>query len=512
MSSKSLPIVVICGRPNVGKSSLFNALMKRRIAIVDPTAGVTRDRVMASLDRYGASFQLVDTGGLGLFDEIQLKDEVERQIGIALDLADLVLFVVDAKDGLLPHDQEIARRLRTLDKPILLVANKADGAVFEREAAQFLRLGLGEPIVASALEKMGIEPLCEAIVDELKRQSLFVPSGGLPDESGVIDDVGDFDELALDEIEAADEAFDAAAGDAPYSDDDELAADDEGNEEGDGESDDGKTAIPERPIRLAIVGKVNAGKSTFMNRVVGEERVIVSPLAGTTRDAIDAPFTHRGIDFIAIDTAGLRKRRVVEGTPDFYGVSRAKEAIRRCDVVLLFIDATRDVSQIDKALAQAVAFSSKPVVLCVSMWDVAEQSGRTPDEYLPYLKQQLPLLEFAPIVFLSTHQDFNVDETLEIAADVHAQANFRAPTGLLNRALEQAFATEKPRVSRGKIPHVLYVTQTRVRPPTFVVFVNDKKLFGGEWARFLANRLRDTFPFAEVPLRIHFRERKRKEK
>lgn len=511
MSSNSLPIVVICGRPNVGKSSLFNALMKRRIAIVDPTAGVTRDRVMASLDRYGASFQLVDTGGLGLFDEIQLKDEVERQIGMALDLADLVLFVVDAKDGLLPHDQEIARRLRTLDKPILLVANKADGAVFEREAAQFLRLGLGEPIVVSALEKMGIEPLCEAIVDELKRQSLFVPSGGSTDDRSEVDDVGDVDELALDEIEAADEAFDAAAGDPSYDEDDEeLEIDDAGA--GEGEADEGTTEIPKRPIRLAIVGKVNAGKSTFMNRVVGEERVIVSPLAGTTRDAIDAPFSHRGIDFVAIDTAGLRKRRVVEGTPDFYGVSRAKEAIRRCDVVLLFIDATRDVSQIDKALAQAVAFSSKPVVLCVSMWDVAEQSGRTPDEYLPYLKQQLPLLEFAPIVFLSTHQDFNVDETLEIAADVHAQANFRAPTGLLNRALEQAFATEKPRVSRGKIPHVLYVTQTRVRPPTFVVFVNDKKLFGGEWARFLANRLRDTFPFAEVPLRIHFRERKRKEK
>jgi len=485
--------------------------MKRRIAIVDPTAGVTRDRVMASLDRYGASFQLVDTGGLGLFDEIQLKDEVERQIGMALDLADLVLFVVDAKDGLLPHDQEIARRLRTLDKPILLVANKADGAVFEREAAQFLRLGLGEPIVASALEKMGIEPLCEAIVDELKRQSLFVPSGGTTDDLAEVDDVGDLDELALEEIEAADEAFDAAAGDPSYDEDeDELESDEEGVLEDEAEK--GKTEIPQRPIRLAIVGKVNAGKSTFMNRVVGEERVIVSPLAGTTRDAIDAPFSHRGIDFVAIDTAGLRKRRVVEGTPDFYGVSRAKEAIRRCDVVLLFIDATRDVSQIDKALAQAVAFSSKPVVLCVSMWDVAEQSGRTPDEYLPYLKQQLPLLEFAPIVFLSTHQDFNVDETLEIAADVHAQANFRAPTGLLNRALEQAFATEKPRVSRGKIPHVLYVTQTRVRPPTFVVFVNDKKLFGGEWARFLANRLRDTFPFAEVPLRIHFRERKRKEK
>lgn len=506
MNSNTLPIVVICGRPNVGKSSLFNALLKRRVAIVDPTAGVTRDRVTANVERYGAQFQLVDTGGLGLFDEIQLKDEVERQIGIALDLADLVLFVVDAKDGLMPHDQEIARRLRTLDKPLLLVANKADGPGHEREAAQFLRLGFGEPIVVSALEKLGVEPLCEAIVDALKREGLHVAA-----ESAELDDDGDEivdDEPALEELEAADAEFDDLELDPdegePSDDDDEGASASSEVAAGDAEA-------AKRPIRLAIVGKVNAGKSTFMNRVLGEERVIVSPIAGTTRDAIDAPFSHAGRDFVAIDTAGLRKRRVVEGTPDFYGVSRAKEAIRRCDVVLLFVDATRDVSQIDKALAQAVAFSSKPVVVCVSKWDLAELAGRTPDEYLPYLRQQLPLLEFAPIVFLSTQRDFNVDETLDIAADVHDQAGFRAPTGLLNRALEQAFATEKPRVSRGKIPHVLYVTQTRVRPPTFVVFVNDKKLFGNEWSRFLANRLRDTFPFGEVPLRIHFRERKRKE-
>jgi GTPase len=503
MTQQQLPIVVLCGRPNVGKSSLFNALIKRRVAIVDPTAGVTRDRVAIELERYGSRFQLVDTGGLGLFDEIELKDEVERQIGIALELADLVLFVVDAKDSLMPHDQEIARRLRTLGKPILLVVNKADGTVLEREAAQFLRLGLGDPIAVSALEKHNVEGLCEAVVDELKRLGLHVDASPAVAASPETADDETSDELA--DLELADAELDALEG-ADGKVDIDLADEDLAEEQ-----ESPTRSAASGPIRLAIVGKVNSGKSTFMNRVVGEERVIVSPIAGTTRDAVDARFEHRGRQYVAIDTAGLRKRRVVEGTPDFYGVSRANDAIRRCDVVLLFVDAAREVSQIDKALAQVVARSAKPVVVCVTKWDLAEQQGRDPDEYLPYLRQQLPLLEFAPIVFLSTHQDFNVDEVLSIAAEVKAQSGYRAPTGLLNRALEQAFATEKPRTGRGKTPHVLYVTQTRVRPPTFVVFVNDTRLFGDEWSRFLANRLRDTFPFGEVPLRIYFRERKRKE-
>ncbi len=491
--TQRLPTVVICGRPNVGKSSLFNALLKRRVAIVDPTAGVTRDRVAAQIERFGAKFQLVDTGGLGLFDEIQLKDEVEYQIGIALDLADLVLFVVDAKDGLMPHDAEIARRLRTLKKPIMLVANKADGSNLEREAAQFLRLGLGDPVCVSALERLNIDGLLEDIVDHLRARGLVAPRESENDSLVAANE----DESAL----AFDDESDGLDPDIDLEDLERM------------ESAVGEEAPPTGsrtgPIQIAIVGKVNSGKSTFVNRVVGENRVIVSPIAGTTRDAIDAPFVHKGQEYVAIDTAGLRKRRVVENTPDFYGVSRANEAIRRADVVLLFVDSERDVSQIDKSLAQVVARSTKPVVVAVTKWDLATAQGKTAKDYLPYLHQQLPLLEFAPVVFLSTHTGQNVGKILDVVKDVYEQAGFRAPTGVLNRVLEQAFAMEKPRVGRGKFPKVLYLTQTRVRPPTFVVFVNEAKLFGDEWARFLANRLRETFPFSQVPLRIHFRERKR---
>jgi GTP-binding protein len=442
-----LPVVVLCGRPNVGKSSLFNALLKRRVAIVDPTAGVTRDRVMALAERPVGSFQLVDTGGLGLFDEIALKDEVERQIGIALELADLVVFVVDAKEGVSPHDAQIARRLRTLGKPIVLAVNKADGASLERDANLFRRLGFGEPVAVSAIERFNVEELFERILEEISKAGL---AAGEPDDEGV----------------------------AP-------------------------------PIKLAIVGKVNSGKSTFVNRIVGEERVIVSSIAGTTRDAIDAPFEHRGRRFIAIDTAGLRKRRVVENTPDFYGQGRAAEAIRRCDVVVLFVDAERDISQIDKGLAAQVARSSKPLVIAVTKWDLAAAAGRQPEDYTKYLKQQLPLLEFAPVVFVSTHQGLNVHAVLDLVVEVHEQAGHRAATGPINRAVEQAFSMQAPRTGRGKFPKILYATQVGVHPPTIVVFVNDKKMFGDEWARFLANRLREVFPFGEVPVRIWFRERRR---
>lgn len=477
-------VAVICGRPNVGKSSLFNALLKRRVAIVDPTAGVTRDRVTAELRRGRKSCLLVDTGGMGLFDEIALKDEVERQIGIALALADVVVFVVDTKDGVLPADQQIARELRTLRKPLILAVNKCDGAQLERDAAQFYELGLGEPIAVSAVEKLGVENLAEAILEHS-------PYDAGEDASG--DEAADDEEAAVERASRAMDEDDGAGGD-----DGDPARE---------PSDPLEPQIPDRPIRIAIVGKVNSGKSTFLNKVVGEERAIVSDIPGTTRDAIDAPFMHRGRRFIAVDTAGLRKRRVVEGTPDFYGQSRATEALRRADAVLLLVDATRKVSQIDKGIASAIANSSKPVVVGVTKWDLAKAAGKTPGEYEPYLRQQLPNLEFAPIVFLSAMTGFNVGALLDVVVAVYEQSFVRVPTALLNRVIENSFQTRAPRVGRGKFPKILYATQTGVHPPTFVLFVNEKKLFGGEFARFLGNRLREAFPFKEVPMRIHFRER-----
>lgn len=436
------PVVVICGRPNVGKSSLFNACIGRRVAIVDPTHGVTRDRVMAALDIGQRRFVLVDTGGIGLFDEIELKKEVEQQIEIALQCADLILFLVDARDGLMPADEDIARRLRGLGKPILLIANKCDGISIERELAVFYRLGMGEPLVASALSGIGIPSVREAIAERVPQ------------------------------------------------------IDEEGPE-----------PSHEAPIRLAIVGKVNSGKSTFTNLVVGENRVIVSDIAGTTRDAVDVAFQHNGRRFIAIDTAGLRKRRVVEGTADFYGQGRAITAVKRADVVLLFVDASRKISQIDKGLAAAIAQATKPVVLCVTKWDLAQAEGREPAQYAPYIQQQLPLLEFAPVSFLSSHKSWNISETLDLAVQLWEQSAYRVPTGQLNRVIEDALTRQTPRGARTRVPKVLYATQTGVHPPTIVLFVNDKKLFDDEYRRYLANRLRNAFPFDEVPIRIHYRSR-----
>lgn len=441
------PTVVICGRPNVGKSSLFNSILKRRVAIVDPAAGVTRDRVSALVERLGREFILIDTGGIGLFDDIDLKVEVERQIETALRLADVILFLVDAKTGLIPADELIAKELRQLDKPMILVANKCDGVSIERELPELFGIGLGEPFPVSALERLGVDELVEEIIERLP-----------PDDEN-------------DPSEPSEER-----------------------------------------IRLAIVGKVNSGKSTLVNLLVGEERVIVSDIPGTTRDAVDVPFERGGRKFVAIDTAGIRKRRVVEGTADFYGHARASEALRRADAVLLLVDATKKVSQIDKGIANEVARSAKPVVIGVSKWDLAKEAGKTTSEYEPYLKQQLPNLEFAPVTFLSAHAGINVDGTLQTCAEMYDQAGHRAATGPLNRLVERAMVRRFPRVGRGKFPKIKYITQTGVRPPTFVVFVNDKKLFGDEYARYLANRFREELAFEEVPLRIFFRETKREAK
>ncbi|MFH0947182.1 MAG: ribosome biogenesis GTPase Der [Planctomycetota bacterium] len=439
--------IVICGRPNVGKSSLFNAMLRRRVAIVDPMAGVTRDRIVAQVERPFGSFLAVDTGGIGLFDETALKAEVESQIEAALSFAKLIVFVVDARDGLIPADLVIAKELRSLGKPILLVANKCDGVSIEKELPAFYRLGFGEALAVSATERFGVENLVERII-------------------------------AL------------------------LPARDEEPEDRDSNP----------VIRLAVVGKVNSGKSTLVNLLVGEERMIVSEIAGTTRDAVDAPFERKGQKYIAIDTAGMRKRRVVEGTADYYAHARASEAIRRCDVVLLLVDATRKVSQIDKGIAHAINATARPVVIGVTKWDLAEEAGRNPADFKPYIQQQLPMLEYAPLCFLSALKNFNVDETLDVVASVYAQSSYRSATGPLNRIVEQAAVQRLPRASASKFPKILFATQTGIRPPTVVVFVNDKKLFDDEYGRYLANRLREQLPFDEVPIRVIFRDRKREGK
>lgn len=435
-----IPRVVIVGRPNVGKSTLFNALVGSRVSIEDPMAGVTRDRISFVLDVDNRSIELIDTGGIGMVDQTLLKQEIDEQIAVALDLADIVLFVVDAKDGLNALDREIARRLRRLDVPIRLVANKVEGIADEHGVAEAHTLGFGDPERISAKERVGVEGLLEL----------------------VLEDVGETAVMPM---------------------------------------------MPTEVVRLAIVGRMNVGKSTLVNALVGDERVIVSEVPGTTRDAVDVPFHVGGRRFIAIDTAGIRKRRTISDSVEFFGQSRSERAIRRADVALLLLDATRDMGRIDKQIAGFIAECSVPCILVVTKWDLAREKADLED-FEAYLRATLRGLPSAPIAFISAPEGLNLLPTLELAAELHEQAGQRVTTGELNRVLKRAYTTRRPRPVSGRIGKVYYGSQVGTHPPTLVLFVNDPALFEDSWRRFLEHRLQAELPFGEVPVRIRFTPRK----
>jgi len=438
----TLPAVVIAGRPNVGKSALFNFLAQRRIAIVEPTAGVTRDRISTVVAHEGRRFELVDTGGMGGHDPDALTREIEHQIQIALEKADLVLFVVDVAQGLVPQDRQIALRLRRLGKPIVLIANKADSRTIEADSPDFFALGLGRPILVSAVQSRGHNDIMESILERL-------PEPGPAPEADV------------------------------------------------------------EPVTFAVVGKRNAGKSTFINALVHEERLIVSERPGTTRDAVDVYFEQDGKTYIAIDTAGIRRRTHIQHAIEYFSFSRAEAAIKRADVVLLFVDASTPVSMVDKNLAMMVRDSNKPCAIVVSKWDLAK--GRDTAEYENYFTKILPGLDFAPIVFTSAATGLNLTGVLAVVRELHRQATIRVSTSELNKAVEEAVTRRKPSPKHNKLPKVYYATQASVSPPTLVLFVNDPLLFDPAYKRFLSNFFREMLPFHEIPLKIEFRARKRSE-
>ncbi|MDG2150068.1 MAG: ribosome biogenesis GTPase Der [Planctomycetota bacterium] len=438
-ASGGIPCVAIVGRPNVGKSTLFNALAGRRVAIEDPMAGVTRDRVSFLLDQESQTLELIDTGGIGHVDDQQLKSEVDDQIAMALDLADLILFVVDCKTGLTTLDKDIASRLRRLEQPVLLIANKVEGAGDEAGFAEAYTLGFGDPVRISAKERLGTTDL---------RDSLFSRLGDVAE--------------------------------APM--------------------------MPADVVRLAIVGRMNAGKSTLVNSLVRQERVIVSEVAGTTRDAVDVPFVRNGRRFIAIDTAGIRKRKTISDSVEFYGQSRAHRAIRRANVVLLLLDATRDVGRIDREIAGMIVDCAIPVVMVVTKWDLARETAQAAD-YETYLRGVLAGLSFAPITLISAPEDFNINATLALAAELHDQAGERVSTGELNRVLRRTYEIRKPRASKGRIGKIYYASQVETHPPTLVIFVNEPKLFEEGWRRFLIRRLQESLPYGEIPILLRFQQR-----
>jgi len=437
----NLPTAAIVGRPNVGKSTLFNALLGRRVAIVEPTRGVTRDRVAATLTHEGVTLAVIDTGGIGVADPDGLSAHVERQIEIALAEADVVVMVADVRDGLLPDDKAVADRLRELGKPIILVVSKVESPAHEAAVVEFHELGLGEPVPISALHRRGLPKLLDAIVAALP-----------PGLTG---------------------------------------------------------RAPEVAMKLAIVGRRNVGKSTLVNAIAGEERVIVSEVPGTTRDAVDVHFEKDSKTFVVIDTAGVRKPGKINSPIEFYGLVRARRSIQRADVVLLMLDATSDIVQLDKRLAREVAQQVKPCVIVVNKWDLARGKIATGD-YVAYLQSTLPVLDYAPISFISAKLGKRVMPTIELAQQLFKQANRRATTSQVNRALEDAVRLRSPRPRKGKIARIFYATQTGLAPPTFLVFVNDPDLLNEPYRRYLANALRRRLPFPEVPIRLEFRPRPRK--
>lgn len=451
-SREQLPLIVVVGRPNVGKSSLMNRMACRKVSIVDPTAGVTRDRVETIIripgEHYGEEYpcRLMDTGGYGIVDRDDLAAEVERQIGAGLAGADLVLFVTDAQEGLTALDQKFARVLRETRgegknaRQVLVVANKVDADHLESNAWNAAQLGFGNPVPCSAETRWGMRNLFEAIRGKIDFKNWVAPA------------------------RAAEEG-----------------------------------------VRVAVVGKRNAGKSTLVNALAGEDRVIVSELEGTTRDSVDVrmEFEVEGEQKIVtlIDTAGVRKGKSLQDSIEFYSQHRSLRSVRRADVCLFVVDATVPISNVDLQLVGEFQKHFRPAVVVVNKWDLVEATQNT-DDYVEYLDKELKGLSFAPIVFVSAKKADGVKEALAMAINLGQQAAHKVTTSELNDVVQGLMQDNPPKNKYGKQPKIYYATQTEVNPPTVQLFVNEASLFDLNFMRFLDNHLRDRMPWSEVPIKI----------
>ncbi len=441
-----VPQVAIIGRPNVGKSSILNWLAHKFVSVVDPTPGVTRDRVsylMFEGDRY---FELIDTGGIGIVDRDDLSEDVERQIQIGIDRADLILFVVDGKEGPMPLDQIVADRLRRIDKPKLLVVNKCDSPKTEDNVAEFYRLMNGPTVMTSVIGNRNRDELVEAILHNLP----------------------------------------AAA---------------------EHEAEDGASLASDPELKFAIVGRRNVGKSTFINALAEEERVIVSEIPGTTRDSIDVRFEVDGLRLLAIDTPGVRKKKSLANDVEFYGMVRAQKSIRRADVVFMFFDATETVSRVDKQLVDEIVTQHKPVIFVINKWDLAKEENMNMERWGEYLGNQFASLRFAPMAFLTAKTGKNVHKLVNLAQNIFKQARTRVSTGEINRVVRAAVYRNRPPVRRNQTPKIYFATQVATEPPTIVLKCNNPTLFDNSWQRYLLGVMREELPFHEVPIKLYLRQR-----
>ena len=437
----SKPIVAIVGRPNVGKSTLFNVIAGDSIAIVKDTPGVTRDRIYADCSWLNYNFTLIDTGGIEPDSSDVILSQMRDQAQIAIDTADVIIFLVDVRQGLTDADGKVADMLRRSQKPVVLCVNKVDSfKKMEADVYEFYNLGIGDPIPVSASNHQGVGDLLEAVSDHFKK-------------------------------------------DGSESDDDD------------------------RP-RIAIVGRPNVGKSSIVNRLVGEKRVIVSDIAGTTRDAIDTPLKRNGREYILIDTAGLRRKSKIHEDLERYSIIRTVTAVERADVVVMVIDAAEGVAEQDAKIAGIAHERGKGVIIAVNKWDAVEKDAKTIYKMTEKIKQTLAYMPYAEFVFISAKTGQRLDKLFELIDMIIENQSMRIATGVLNEILAEAVAMQQPPSDKGRRLKIFYMTQISVKPPTFVVFVNDKKLMHYSYTRYIENQIRNAFGFRGTPLRFIIRERK----
>lgn len=440
----SKPVVAIVGRPNVGKSTLFNALAGEMISIVKDTPGVTRDRIYADVTWLDKEFTMIDTGGIEPDSRDVILSQMREQAQIAIDTADVIIFITDVRQGLVDADSKVADMLRRSGKPVVLVVNKVDNFdKFMPDVYEFYNLGIGDPVPISASSRLGLGDMLEAV------------AAHFPDGSA------------------------------------------------EAEEDD-------RP-RIAIVGKPNVGKSSIVNRLLGENRVIVSDIAGTTRDAIDTAIVHNGREYVFIDTAGLRRKSRIKEELERYSIIRTVTAVERADVVLMVIDATEGVTEQDAKIAGIAHERGKGVIIVVNKWDAIEKNDRTMREYEKDIRNVLSYMPYAEIMYVSALTGQRLNKLYDMIDMVIENQTLRIATGVLNEIMTEAVAMQQPPSDKGKRLKLYYITQVSVKPPTFVIFVNDKELMHFSYTRYLENKIREAFGFRGTSLKFFIRERKEKE-
>ena len=440
----SKPIVAIVGRPNVGKSTLFNVIAGDTISIVKDTPGVTRDRIYADCDWLNMNFTLIDTGGIEPDSKDIILSQMREQAEIAISTADVIVFIVDVRQGLVDADSKVADLLRKSHKPVVLAVNKVDSvAKYGNDVYEFYNLGIGEPVAVSAASRLGIGDLLDEVVKH-------------------------FDSEQMEEEE------------------------------------------DERP-RIAVVGKPNVGKSSIINKLLGENRVIVSDIAGTTRDAVDTEVIHEGTPYVFIDTAGLRRKSKIKEELERYSIIRTVSAVERADVVVVVIDATEGVTEQDAKIAGIAHERGKGIIVAVNKWDAIEKTDKTIYEYTRKIKEVLSFIPYAEYLFISAATGQRLTKLFEMIDVVRQNQNLRVATGVLNEIMTEAVAMQQPPSDKGKRLKIYYMTQVAVKPPTFVIFVNDKELMHFSYTRYLENQIRNAFGFKGTSLKFLVRERKGKE-